>query len=100
MGTSLDNNMTKHEISLNEDQEKIASILAKLDNESIDQWLQREASDILEQIGHDVIHSYLNEIRKEIPTVKEFRDAGVSEEEVKTAAKAIENLGGKFEFDD
>ena len=88
--------MGRHEIILDENQEKIASLLAKLHGETVDQHCQREMIDYLQQIGQDVIYSYLKEIKKETPTVKEFRDAGITYDEVNKAVEAAKAMGMKY----
>ena len=92
--------MGEYRVTLNPDQEKIAAILAKVDGMTIEHLIQDEVIDYLEQIGHDVIHSYLDEQRNKIPTITEFREKGITEEDVAQAFEAEKNLGLKFKFDE
>jgi len=90
--------MKKYEVELDENQEKIVSILLKLDNQkTIEGWIKDTIYDSIEQSTPQIIGGYLEEIKQQTGWIKDFKEAGITKDEIDEAVIAAKKLGINLE---
>jgi DNA-binding phage protein len=90
--------MTKYEIELDSNQEQIAKIFVKLDKEKdIQSLLTSIVHGYIEDIAPQTIGDYLDEIKNQKGMMRDFKEAGITNDEVNSAIMAAKNLGINLE---
>lgn len=90
--------MKKYEVELDENQEKIVRVLLKLDNQkTVGDWIKDTIYDSIEQSTPQIIGEYLEEIKQQTGWIKDFKEAGITKDEIDEAVIAAKELGINLE---